>query len=88
MKAAALIAMRLVDMTRVHPSQDNTRRCRRCDQRVGIYPSGQRALRRDPDLEIVCSVCLQPGFGDSIPAADTFMELIAEARDSTRVKKT
>jgi hypothetical protein len=55
-----LIVMRHADMIRVHPMQDNSRFCSRCDARVGIYPSGQAALKRDPTLQIVCSVC-DPG---------------------------
>jgi hypothetical protein len=54
---SALICMRHADMMRVHPGQDNTRFCSKCGARVGIYPSGQRALVRDPTLSIVCHVC-------------------------------
>jgi hypothetical protein len=54
---SVLICMRHADMARVHPSQDNTRFCSKCGARVGIYPSGQRALVRDPSLAIVCHVC-------------------------------
>jgi hypothetical protein len=52
-----LICMRHKDMQRIHPLQDNTRFCSVCERRVGIYPSGQAALKRDPTLQIVCSVC-------------------------------
>jgi hypothetical protein len=60
MSERVLIVMRHADMIRVHPMQDNSRFCSVCDRRVGIYPSGQAALKRDPTLKIVCSVC-DPG---------------------------
>jgi hypothetical protein len=66
-----LIVMRLADMTRVHPHQDESRVCSRCGERVGIYPSGQRALAAVPDLEIVCHVCCDPGIGLLAPGAET-----------------
>jgi hypothetical protein len=52
-----LIVMRLADMHRVHPMQDDSRRCSHCNERVGIYPSGQHMLRADPTLRIVCQIC-------------------------------
>jgi hypothetical protein len=54
---AVLIVMRLADMQRRHPGQDNSRLCPRCRQRVGIYPSGQAALKRHSTLTILCNVC-------------------------------
>jgi hypothetical protein len=54
---ATLAVMRLADMHKVHPQQDNTRVCSGCGETVGIYPSGQRALRDTPGLRIVCNVC-------------------------------
>jgi hypothetical protein len=53
-----LIVMRLADMHRQHPQQDNSRVCVECGQRVGIYPSGQRVLAQLPSVAIVCSRCL------------------------------
>ena len=63
-----LIVMRLADMTRVHPNQDNDHVCMRCGHIVGIYPSGQGVLRDEPDTEIVCQVCNPPGGGINILA--------------------
>lgn len=51
-----LVVMRLVDMHRVHPRQIE-RPCAKCGEVVGIYPSGQAAIRREPDIEIVCNHC-------------------------------
>jgi hypothetical protein len=65
-----LVVMRLADMGRVHPGQDNSRVCSKCGERVGIYPSGQRALRNFPAMPVVCFVCAQGVKGArSFPAA-------------------
>ena len=53
-----LIVMRLVDMYKRHPKQINDRVCSRCGAAVGIYPSGQEALAKDPELQIVCFYCI------------------------------
>lgn len=52
-----LAAMRLKDMRRVHPEQDETHVCAQCGERVGIYPSGQQLLKDHPDLVVVCHLC-------------------------------
>lgn len=54
-----LVVMRLADMHRVHPQQDESRVCASCQHRVGIYPSGQAVLKKDPSTEILCSVCAE-----------------------------
>ena len=54
-----LVVMRLKDMVRVHPEQI-TARCSKCNEDVGIYPSGQRVLREMPDAVPVCQVCKGP----------------------------
>jgi hypothetical protein len=51
-----LIVMRLVDMHKKHDKQI-TLTCSRCNNRVGVYPSGQEVLRQCPDTEIVCINC-------------------------------
>jgi hypothetical protein len=55
-----LVVMRLVEMHRVHPKQDNSRMCAKCGERVGIYPSGQDVLRLHPEARIICSHCVEP----------------------------
>ena len=55
-----LIAMRLADMVRVHPHQVRGW-CSRCGEEVGIYPSGQKAMKQSPDIKVVCQVCSPPG---------------------------
>jgi hypothetical protein len=86
-----LVTMRLVDMRRMHPSQDNTRVCSQCRRYVGIYPTGQRALLRRPDLRIMCNRCLPPPAPPlydvrSLPAGP-MDEIIQEMRDSREERK-
>jgi hypothetical protein len=54
-----IVCMRLDQMQYKHPDQNNSKRCSRCRARVGIYPSGQKALARDPKLQIICNVCAE-----------------------------
>lgn len=87
-KPGMLICNRLMDMTKMHPQQDDTHTCKRCGHPVGIYPSGQKALRKWPKMEIRCTQCamatMQPG-DVNMPAAETPNELMAEIRDSKPV---
>jgi hypothetical protein len=57
----ALIVMRLAEMHRVHPRQDDSRVCSKCGERVGIFPSGQAVLQRDPTTQIFCHICYVNG---------------------------
>jgi hypothetical protein len=85
---AELVVMRLADMHRTHPRQDNTKICSRCAARVGVYPSGQRALLRDSSMRIVCNVCVaKEDIALGIPAAASWQEIAQEARDSAELKK-
>jgi hypothetical protein len=54
---AMLVVMRVATMTKAHPKTDFTHRCARCHEPVGIFPSGQRLLREQPNVEIVCHGC-------------------------------
>jgi hypothetical protein len=79
-----LVCNRLTDMFKVHPQQDNTHKCSKCETRVGIYPSGQKALTRWPNMAIVCVPC---AVADSKPddknlPAGTVEEILQEARES------
>jgi len=65
-----IVCMRLNQMQYKHPDQNNSKKCALCGARVGIYPSGQIALARDPRLQIVCSVCAEK--------ADFWFDLKAE----------
>jgi hypothetical protein len=65
-----LIVMRLADMKRVHPEQIESK-CSRCRHVVGVYPSGQQAMRDYPGIQLVCQVCQTPGPAAKLaPGAD------------------
>lgn len=81
---ATLICMRLADMTCVHPRQDDSRTCAECGERVGIYPSGQKALKANPAMVIVCARC---AFANPDPDAEHALaaplgDIRQEARES------
>lgn len=60
MKSAKLIVMRLADMVMVHPDMA-IMECEQCGVEVGVYPSGQMAMKMYPGgMELVCSVCNPP----------------------------
>jgi hypothetical protein len=80
----ALVTMRLCDMTRMHPAQDDSRVCAECGHPVGIYPSGQAALRTWPEMRVICAVCAckrPPREIENVAAAD-FDVIMQESRDS------
>lgn len=52
-----LMAMRLADMTVTHPEMDVSRFCCQCNARLGIYPSGQKAIAAFPEIELICNRC-------------------------------
>jgi hypothetical protein len=89
----ALVCTRLVDMVRVHPHQDNSKVCSRCGERVGIYPSSQKALRNNPGITIMCAVCAmadyekQPFGETTVEPAARWDEIVQESRDSQDVGK-
>jgi len=89
MSEAKLVVMRLVDMARVHPDQDNSRACSECGQMVGIYPSGQRALREHPEMTIICARCaaFEHRPSDIDLPAGSMDEIIEEMRMSREVPK-
>jgi hypothetical protein len=88
--SARLVVMRLIDMQKMHPQQDSSKVCALCGQPVGIYPSGQAAIKTEPTIEIVCSVCAKRDYDrfedTAIPASD-LKTIAQEIRDSFTVKK-
>ena len=80
--AITLVTMRLEDMARVHPAQDDSRVCSTCGHQVGIYPSGQRALAANPGIALICQVCANPQPGDEAQPAGPWPEIVQEMRDS------
>ena len=80
--------MRLADMEVVHPQQDNSHKCGRCQHQLGMYPSGQAALRKDPTMEVVCQVCgMKDRFDIMRPAAGGHAEMEAESLASVPVRR-
>ena len=84
-KPDALVTMRLSDMSRMHPAQDDSHVCGECGHPVGIYPSGQSALRKWPEMKVICSHCAisahAPREIENVLAAD-FDTIMQESRDS------
>jgi hypothetical protein len=86
----ALVTMRIADMTRMHPAQDDSHVCGECGHPVGLYPSGQAALRKYPAMKILCSVCAitrPAGEIENIAAAD-FETIMEESRASFDVGRS
>jgi hypothetical protein len=86
---SVLVCTRTKDMTVMHPDQA-WELCSKCQHAVGVYPSGQRAMKEHPEMKIVCSVCVNP-FNlppdAEIISAGTLGEMIQEKRDSKPVGK-
>jgi hypothetical protein len=86
----ALVAMRLADMHKVHPQQDNSRVCSSCGAPVGVYPSGQGVLKRFPQLKIICNVCAEKTVDvkrDTNMAAAPMAVIMEEIRQSVPLKR-
>jgi hypothetical protein len=89
MQPIRLVVMRLVDMHQVHPEQV-TMDCALCGEKVGVYPSGQKAIRLAPGpVEVVCQVCTakQLAEGDIHMPAGPIEDIAQEIRDSRDVGK-
>ena len=79
-----LVVMRLKDMRKVHPEQDNSHVCSQCGETVGVYPSGQRSLRNFPEMAIICHVCASGVKGAKAFPAAPWDDIKRELRDSVR----
>jgi hypothetical protein len=79
--AETLLVMRLADMKRVHPKQDNSRKCSNCGHVVGIFPSGQVLIRKHPNTIIICMQCIGSSDWNFAPVAP-LEALIQEANES------
>jgi hypothetical protein len=88
-----LVCMRLCDMHVMHPEQIHEL-CSKCQHVVGVYPSGQRAMLKHPEMKILCAICANlnvlPG-GDEVSIecipAGSIEEIIQEKRESFPVEK-
>jgi NAD-dependent SIR2 family protein deacetylase len=76
-----LIVMRAADMKRIHPQTDFTRRCSKCGEEVGIYPSGQQTIREhgEKDVAIICNRCVLP---QQVAAAQPLPGVRQEVKES------
>jgi hypothetical protein len=86
-EAQMLVCNRLTDMTKMHPQQDDTHKCSKCGYPVGIYPSGQKALKKWPKIKIMCMPCAMIDMQSTdinLPAASP-EEILQEIRDSKPV---
>lgn len=72
-----LLAMREADMVFVHPEMDRSHVCSQCGAMVGLYPSGQKILKRYKNVRIVCQVC-----DPSPPERAPTLEVLAEMTQS------
>lgn len=82
-----LVVMRLNDMTRRHPKQV-TMRCHKCNQKVGVYPSGQEALKKYPNMKVICIYCVNiKVFEDTAEPAGSMEQIRQESKDSYSVKR-
>jgi hypothetical protein len=82
-----LVCTRLSDMTVMHPEQTQEL-CSKCQHVVGVYPTGQRAIKNYPDMKILCAQCAslrELGPEDEIYAAGTVGEIIKERNESKPV---
>lgn len=82
--------MRLGDMWKHHPRQNNDYICSQCKERVGIYPTGMRQIKFDPSIIIKCIYCIDMKnlVSDDVaihPAAFDVDELVEEMKESVIV---
>jgi hypothetical protein len=72
-----LQVMNADDMFRVHPQTDWSFVCDGCQQRVGIYPGGQRVIKKigRAHVTIICNRCLPPQW-DAFAPEGTLTEVL------------
>lgn len=65
-----LAVMRQADMLVAHPDTDYTKTCSACKEPVGIYPSGQRIIKKNPTTILVCNRCNENQLWPLAPGAE------------------
>ena len=87
----SLIVMRLADAHKYHPNQI-IRKCQGgCNEPVIIYPSGQVAMKKFPNMKIICTHCTD--WGKALDQSNTMIPagsidvIEQEKKDSFNVKK-
>lgn len=81
-----LVCTRLADMTIMHPHQLETI-CANCHHTVGVYPTGQRAMKRWPKMRVICVQCclLDRALTNDYRSAGTPEEIAQEHAESKPV---
>ena len=81
-----LVCTRLQDMTQMHPNQIEAECCN-CHHKVGVYPTGQRAMKKWPKMGVWCVNCasLDRRLIDQYKAAGSLTEILQEMRESKPV---
>jgi uncharacterized Fe-S center protein len=79
-----LICMQRGRMMVTHPDMIEGE-CRDCGAVVGIYPSGQKILREQANVQIVCDVCYAARYSD-LPTIEA-PGAIEEAKQLWRKRK-
>jgi len=81
-----LTCMLAEDMYVAHPKTNWDHVCNRCKLPVGVYPSGQKVLkRRDLDVEIICNRCV--ALGELVGAMPASKGILQEVKDSIPIPK-
>ena len=70
-KGVVLAAMRASEMWNVHPATDYSHECASCHERVGIFPSGKKLIKRNRRrlVIVLCNRCCDSGAWPSVPGA-------------------
>lgn len=75
-----LVAMR-TDMAQYHVvgTKHGYYKCSRCDRELSVSPAGQKFLRDNPEVQVVCMECAMKETPDSVePAPGAIEELIED----------
>jgi hypothetical protein len=83
-RKAVLLCMRLDEMSVVHPDQI-TEVCSKCNEPVGIYPSGQQIILQygRHNVELICNRCHDGNFTRMSLAPGTGVERAQSVRRKT-----
>ena len=81
MKEPVVLVCSPADAPRAIPGSSYDRECSICGRRLMIAPSGQRLLKREADVRLVCQFCwtaVSGALGDLEIQTDNFEEIRAE----------
>lgn len=75
----AIAVMRAANMAILHPQTDYSHKCHKCNEVVGVFPTGQQIII-DEDPEILCDVCV--GDVSDVLATGTLVSPVNEVREA------